>query len=492
MSSIVYSLGAPAYPVLDAYFRCRESVSVIIGPLGSGKTYVTAQRVFKQMCEQAPNAAGIRPSRWMAIRNVYGDLMSTTARDWQAVLRGPNAADGDMLGTFRMGGFEPPAHTLDFMLSDGTRVKSEMMFLALDREDAVRKLRGYQLTGIWLSETKELHKSVVDMADGRHGRYPSMADGGVMPTWSGMLGDSNAPDDDHWLYRLAEEEHPKGWAFFKQPGGVVREGDGWRVNPGAENLMHLPRGYYERMVAGKSRAWVSVNLANEYGSSFDGKPVHPEYVDDVHCLKELPPPPEPGDSLLLGFDFGRTPAAAIVHWNGGTGRYTVIDEFVTGDMSAALFAPELKLYLDRTYPGCVQRGWGDPAGDHAGQATEDTPLRILRANGILAFAAPSNEIVLRRAAVSNPLTRLCMDGRPALLVSPRAKMIRKGLQGGFCYRRIQTTGERYTDVPDKNEYSHPVEALEYALMGGGEGRAALRPPKYLQDQHGDRPALAEM
>jgi len=56
---------------------------------------------------------------------------------------------------------------------------------------------------------------------------------------------------------------------------------------------------------------------------------------------------------------------------------------------------------------------------------------------------------------------------------PRASMIRKGLQGGFCYRRIQKSGERYTDEPDKNEYSHPVEALEYALQGEGEGRSAL-------------------
>ena len=35
------------------------------------------------------------------------------------------------------------------------------------------------------------------------------------------------------------------------------------------------------------------------------------------------------------------------------------------------------------------------------------------------------------------------------------------------------SGEKYTDEPDKNEYSHPVEALEYALQGEGEGRQAL-------------------
>ncbi len=69
-----------------------------------------------------------------------------------------------------------------------------------------------------------------------------------------------------------------------------------------------------------------------------------------------------------------------------------------------------------------------------------------------------------------------MDGKPALQVSPRAKMVRKGLMGGFCYRRMKIAGsERFTDLPDKNVYSHPVESLEYALMGSGEGREALMP-----------------
>jgi hypothetical protein len=55
-------------------------------------------------------------------------------------------------------------------------------------------------------------------------------------------------------------------------------------------------------------------------------------------------------------------------------------------------------------------------------------------------------------------------------------MVRKGLQGGFCYRRIQVSGEKYTDDPDKNEYSHPVEACEYGLQGEGEGRSIVKVP----------------
>ena len=65
---------------------------------------------------------------------------------------------------------------------------------------------------------------------------------------------------------------------------------------------------------------------------------------------------------------------------------------------------------------------------------------------------------------------LTMAGRPRLQITKKCKMIRKGLAGKFCYRRVQVAGdERYTDEPDKNEWSHPVEALEYALQGEGEG-----------------------
>ena len=72
---------------------------------------------------------------------------------------------------------------------------------------------------------------------------------------------------------------------------------------------------------------------------------------------------------------------------------------------------------------------------------------------------------------------MAMDGGPALIISPKCKYVRKGLAGAFCYRRVQVAGdERYTDEPEKNAWSHPVEALEYGLLGAGEGHEALSPP----------------
>ena len=67
-----------------------------------------------------------------------------------------------------------------------------------------------------------------------------------------------------------------------------------------------------------------------------------------------------------------------------------------------------------------------------------------------------------------------MDGKPAFTIYPKCKMWRKGLMGGFKYRRVQVIGdEKFTDEPDKNIYSHICEAGEYGLQGAGEGRGAI-------------------
>lgn len=466
---LIEYVSKPQGRVLAEYANSWERVELIRGPLGSGKTIQTCQKLFDAMCLQEPNKEGIRPTRWVAVRNTYRDLSTTTIKDWLEIYSD--------LGRYVGGGMEPPTHYLDFDLEDGTTVRAEVIFLALDRPDSVKKLRGVQCTGFWLNEVKELAKAVVDMADLRHGRYPSMAAGQVLPTWHGMIGDTNAPDEDHWYYSLAEEVRPEGWRFHTQPGGVTPVGDTFIENPEAENVGNLPEGYYIRGMAGKSKDWIKVNLANLYGYVASGKPVYPEYVDSVHCLQEEYAP-DPQHPIILGVDFGRTPACALIQYVPAVGRYIGFDEFVTQDMSAAKFAPLLKIYLDTNYPGFkYARGGGDPAGDQGSQQVEQTCFKILWGHGLtMVQPTATNDVIIRRASIINPMTRLCMDGKPAFMISPKAKMWRKGLMGGFCYRRVQVIGdEKFTDQPDKNKYSHICEAGEYGLQQAGEGVAALVP-----------------
>ena len=79
-----------------------------------------------------------------------------------------------------------------------------------------------------------------------------------------------------------------------------------------------------------------------------------------------------------------------------------------------------------------------------------------------------------------------MDGKPAFMIDKKCRMWRKGLMGGFQYKRVQVSGdERFQDKPDKNKFSHICEAGEYALQGSGEGVAAIsrtnvRKPKVIR------------
>jgi hypothetical protein len=50
------------------------------------------------------------------------------------------------------------------------------------------------------------------------------------------------------------------------------------------------------------------------------------------------------------------------------------------------------------------------------------------------------------------------------------------MAGGYCYRKINVPGtERYAETPAKNMYSHVADALQYLLLGAGEGPAAVEP-----------------
>jgi hypothetical protein len=361
----------------------------------------------------------------------------------------------------------------------------------------VRNVRGAQLTGVYLSEAKELLKGVVDALDGRHGRYPKAA---VEPTWNGMFGDTNAPDTDHWLYKLAEENRDANplWQFFKQPGGLIRSATPdehgrplWLPNPLAENLRNLTGGveYYTNMAQGKSADWIAVNLANEYGFVSDGKAVYPEYVDSLHCKAfEL----DPQQPILVGLDFGLTPAAAIGQRT-ATGRWRTRHELVTDHMSITTFGKDLARFLREHYGNAETFVYGDPSGNQSQPGDEETRtvFQLLEAVGIFAKPAPgNNDWTLRRESVGTLLRQLT-DGVPAFLVHPDCKVLRKAMQGAYCLQRMQVSGaERYRDFPVKNAYSHIAEADQYMKLGGGEGRAVVGKPRRDANNRSAGPCMA--
>lgn len=440
-------------PTGKRFHEDRSFVRGLMGPIGSGKSVACCFEIFFIACSQAPNSDGVRRTRHAVIRNTYRELADTTIKTWSDWF-------GEELGEWKKADM---THVLSFPLKDGTKVEAEVLFRALDRPDDVKKLLSLELTSAWVNEAREVPRAVIDMLQGRVGRYPSKRDGGA--SWFGVFMDTNPPDEDSWWYRLFEEARPEGWRLFRQPSGV---------SPAAENLANLPDGYYTRMMAGKDPEWVKVYVHGEYGFVQDGRPVYPEFSDHVHVASEILTP-VPGVPLLLGIDFGLTPAA-VIGQRLGTGRWLELDELVSEDMGARRFGELLAAKLRGEFPGFPVEAWGDPAGEQRSQSDESTPYQMLAACGIQAIPTNTNDPTLRREAVARPMSTLLHDGKPAIIVSPKCRTLRKGLAGGYRYKRVQVAGdERFHDKPDKNQYSHVCDAQQYQMLGGGEGIALVTP-----------------
>jgi hypothetical protein len=170
-------------------------------------------------------------------------------------------------------------------------------------------------------------------------------------------------------------------------------------------------------------------------------------------------------------DFGLTPAAVLGQKI--RGRWFLQSEIVAIDMGIVRFAEVLRNELATRFAAVSEAIiYGDPAGDFRAQTDESTPFHILRGAGLRAFPTHSNSVDLRIEAVSSQLTKM-VEGKPALLIDRRCSTLIKGFEGGYAYKRMEVSGERYSDKPDKNMFSHVHDAAQYLFLGAGEGRALM-------------------
>lgn len=473
----------PDGEVLKVFMKDDTFFRGIRGPVGSGKSVACCVEVFRRALMQAKGPDGKRKSRWAIIRNTNPQLRTTTIKTWL-----------DWFPENDWGKFTwsvPYTH----MIKKGD-IELEVLFLALDRPEDVKKLLSLELTGIWINEAREIPKSIIDACTMRVGRYPSMRDGG--PSWTGVIADTNAPEEDHWWPIMAGEvpipDHipreqakmlvkPDNWRFFTQPSGMVEvrndagEIDKYEPNPRAENRKNMMQSYYPNLIQGKTKSWIDVYVMNRLGTIQEGKPVYPMFAPDVHVAQEEIPVAA-SLPVYVGLDFGLTPSAAI--GQKVRGRWLIQSEIVAVDMGIVRFAEVLRNELASRFAAANEVIiYGDPAGDFRAQTDESTPFHILRGAGLRAFPAPSNSVDLRLEAVSSQLNKMT-EGKPAFLIDRRCSMLIKGFEGGYSYKRIEVSGERYADKPDKNMYSHVHDALQYLLLGAGEGRALMNTQKPAQ------------
>jgi hypothetical protein len=465
-----------APPVISKFIHCWHAlVALIIGPFGSGKSTGAVIKIMLVAQRQERARDGIRRTRIVVVRNTYRELMDTAKKTIEGWI---------------------PANVRTWVESTATfwikfnDVECELMLRALDSAEDVKKLLSLDLTAAWVNEVRQIPRAVVEGLTGRVGRFPNSEAEGKC-TWSGIFMDTNPPDSDHWIYKLFEEhenievEDRDQYVVFHQPSGL---------SPEAENIEHLLEGrrkadgrplYYARMMVGKTKSWIDAFVRGQYSFVTDGRPVVPEFNDEIHtAAADLE---WKGGLLHLGMDFGLTPALVVGERTPGIMQWRILDEITSDHMGAHRFAVHALQYLKSTYPNARFRGWGDPAGSAEAQTDETTPFEVVQAAGLPIEPAPTNDPIRRREAVVGPLTTLGMTGHPSLIISPKCKMLRRGMMGGYAYARVQVSGDdRFRDVPIKNKYSHVCEALQYLLVGEGMDHAALN-DKVTQDEEEVRP-----
>jgi hypothetical protein len=481
------SLDLGAVLTLFRFVEDSSFVRIAIGPVGSGKSTVMCGEIMRlaQLQEPSPHD-GVRRFKCGIVRNTYGELISTTLKTWRAMF------PEELCGPIRYSA--PITHRI-FVPAKGRPgdenhkpgLDLEIEFLALDRPKDVKKLLSWEGSIIWFNECREIERAIFDAATARVGRYPSFAQGGVACSFAGIIADTNPPDEDHWLYEL-EAERPDGWAFFHQPAAVVELGEvkfnyepedvihaagsTYIVNPGAENLKFLPPNYYQRMLPGKRRDWIDVYACAKYGYVQDGKPVIPEYNAELMRRAELPILDD--RDLWIGADIGggTLSPAAIIAQRHARGTWLIHAEVVCTEMGTDRFTDMIHQTMAETFGDRkIKRGWGDPAGATRDEIFETAIFQHMRSKSIPMFAAPTNDPNARIQAIAAPMGRM-IDGQPGILIHERCAELHKGLGGRWRYRRLQVAGsERYSDVPEKNQWSHPCDGLGYLLSGGGEDRA---------------------
>ena len=122
--------------------------------------------------------------------------------------------------------------------------------------------------------------------------------------------------------------------------------------------------------------------------------------------------------------------------------------------------------------------WIDPwAANQRGQLTDATMFKVWQKEGLNCRTSNTNSPSTMVEAVKRKLGQM-IQGQPALVISSKCSTLRKALNGSYQYKRVNVSGERYAEKPDKGRFSHVANALEFLVDGTGASRELVSSNKF--------------
>ncbi len=486
----IRTLNSPG-PISDAFLLSRAFIKIIIGPVGSGKT-ITALRALRRVAMRQGgrrDARGVlwRKARVGVIRESYPNIEKNTLPSW---FRIHPETDGKF--TWKA----PYTHRLNLVLDTDEAGRPvdvcdfEIEFRAIGDKSVEEACRGWEVVAVLIDEADLQPAELLAFLTGRIGRSSDLDPDLVVDQQ--IIMSLNAPYMDNWVYGLAIERNlgeivdPELQAIlgdrelievFIQPGGL---------DPEAENLHNLPKGYYKlQAAANKHRPdYVARMLENKFVPMQFGQPVNPQFDFRAHVR---PVEWDRSRILTIGLDQGLNAAAAFTQRTANLGLRT-LRELVNfredgklAKIGAKAFGQALKATLNEHFfdlrPEMV-RIVCDPA---AWRATDNEDqqmdwVRIVRAELDLPIhKAKSNKPALRNEAIWS-----AMSERDGYAVDPSCRHLIKGHLGGYRYQKADLAdGEKrgHLVIAD-TVHTHICDAEQYAAIDGETVIAELRGQKF--------------
>ncbi|RMF27837.1 MAG: hypothetical protein D6759_16960, partial [Chloroflexi bacterium] len=401
-------------PSLEPFLLSKKFISLVMGPVGGGKTTAGILKIAYHAAQMAPCPDGIRRSRCIWVRQTRDVLRDTSIPDFLKWF-----PDGEW-GFYLKSEYK-------YVLRFGD-VECEVLFRWLEDSTDVRRVLSLQASFAVIDEFREIHPDIYSALQARLGRYPDSSHNGKgcvedtlatrchhcwsllpaeeveqaaqtpsqslacpscgkpVPAWqynAHLWGMTNPPDEGTFWAQLLQNPPPNADVVL-QPSGLSPEAD-W--------LEYLPSGYYETLAQGKFEEWVNVYIHNKFGKGLFGRPVHSLFDPTVHVADNLEP--TPSLPLLIGADAGLTPACVIGQIM-PNGQLRIYDELTSEGMGALRFVREkLMPLLASRYQGFACRVIIDPAAFQRSQADERSVALIYRQAGFEVEPARTNSISQR-------------------------------------------------------------------------------------------------
>lgn len=235
------------------------------------------------------------------------------------------------------------------------------------------------------------------------------------------------------------------------------------------NRFTVLRLHYSADPRKRSAEWIATTRAGmdtatylrEYELVWEALQGRPVYVDEwsaeFHTSK-VPLGWTPALPICRGWDFALNPACVFTQLLTHQ-RLAIMREAIGIDIDLTRFVDEVNRLSNEWFPGGTFYEFIDPTGlarrDTDGRSCATIlSARPLRAKHIIPGV---NSIVARHKAVTDFL-KANVRGLPCLIVDPSCEYIIKGFNGGYLYLYHHGT---LKEKPDKNEFSHPHDALQY-------------------------------